>query len=427
LINYRQAQELVMAHAHSFGLEQVPLEQAFGRVLAETIYADRNYPPFDRATMDGYALRYEDLAAGLRTYTVVETIFAGAASHQIIGPGECYKIMTGAAVPAAASLVIRREDIEEGPAGDTPGTVSGDKRGPLTMRLRSSLSDPLPAGTLPAPDPAFPWRRYQNMARQGEDLAAGAIVIDTACRCDPAIMGLLATLGKTNLTVQRQPRITLITTGNEVVAAGEPVSPVQIRNSNRWLIEAAIKKAGVELASCSHVPDDPELLRKRITEVLSDDIVILCGGVSAGDADYVPASLEEVGVKRLFHKMAIRPGKPTWCGLTPQGGMVFALPGNPFSCLVNVVLLILPYIQACSGLPPSEPLGFQMGTARKKKTPLDEFFPAALLGSPARLKPLTLNGSGDIRLGLQANALALHPAASGDLKEGDEVLCYSFV
>jgi molybdopterin molybdotransferase len=156
--------------------------------------------------------------------------------------------------------------------------------------------------------------------------------------------------------------------------------------------------------------------------------VILCGGVSAGDADYVPGVLEDLGVKKLFHKMAIRPGKPTWCGISdPGSSMIFALPGNPFSCLVNTILLIQPYLQVCLGLPAPEPLGLPMGEPRKKRTPLDEFFPVHLSGSPARLSPVSLNGSGDIRLGRQANALALHPAASGDFEEGDEVLCYSFV
>ncbi|HWB91468.1 MAG TPA: molybdopterin-binding protein, partial [Puia sp.] len=139
---------------------------------------------------------------------------------------------------------------------------------------------------------------------------------------------------------------------------------------------------------------------------------------------HVPATLAVAGVRELFHRVAIRPGKPVWVGIAPGGCMVFALPGNPFSCLVNMVLLIRPYLQACYGLPVSEPLGLPLGTTRKKKSPLDEFFPAALHGSPAVLTPVALNGSGDIRLGMEANMLALHPAGSGDLESGDSVLCY---
>jgi molybdopterin molybdotransferase len=445
LIDYRQAQQLVLQQAHSFGHEEVPLEKAFGRVLAEPIYADRDYPPFPRATMDGYALRYNDLETGVRKFTIAETVFAGDNPIHMLSEGECYKIMTGAAVPDCADIIIRREDIEEGPT---------------TMVLKNTLSDPLPAGILPAPaNPAFPWRLFQNIARRGEDLRAGTVVIDRNCRCEPAVMGLLATLGKTKVKVERLPRITLLTTGNEVVPVGAPISPVQIRNSNRWLIEAALKKEGFGLAGFAHVPDDQVLLRGHLQQALNGDvlpgadpalspgpalpgdIIILCGGVSAGDADYVPGVLEDLGVKKLFHKMAIRPGKPTWCGIYPAsasqepasgdpgfpGSMIFALPGNPFSCLVNTILLIQPYLQVCLGLPAPEPLGLPMGEPRKKRTPLDEFFPVNLSGAPARLTPVSLNGSGDIRLGRQANALALHPAGSGDLSEGDAVLCYSFV
>ena len=427
MIDYRQAQQIVLQQAHSFGHEEVPLEEAFGRVLAEPIYADRDYPPFPRATMDGYALRYNDLETGIRKFTIAETVFAGDNPIRMLSEGECYKIMTGAAVPKSADIIIRREDIEEGPTA---------------MILRDKLSDPLPAGILPEPaNPAFPWRLFQNIARRGEDFRAGAVVIDRNCRCEPAVMGLLATLGKTKVKVERLPRITLLTTGNEVMPVGAAISAVQIRNSNRWLIEAALKKEGVDLAAFAHVPDDQILLRQHLQQALTGDIVILCGGVSAGDADYVPGVLEDLGVNKLFHKMAIRPGKPTWCGIYPASAslqpasgtpdahktMIFALPGNPFSCLVNTILLIQPYLQTCFGLPAPEPLGLPMGEPRKKRTPLDEFFPAHLSGAPARLTPISINGSGDIRLGRQANALALHPAASGDLGEGDEVLCYSFV
>jgi molybdopterin molybdotransferase len=149
--------------------------------------------------------------------------------------------------------------------------------------------------------------------------------------------------------------------------------------------------------------------------------------VSAGDADHVPSVLEESGVKKLFHKIAMRPGKPTWCGVTPGGGIVFGLPGNPFSGLVNFVLLIAPYIHACWGLGAPAPVGLPLSVARASRTSLDEFFPVRLQGSPARLTPVLLNGSGDIRLGMQANALALHPSDSGDLPAGAEVTCYSFV
>ncbi|HEY4107763.1 molybdopterin molybdotransferase MoeA [Puia sp.] len=413
MIDFRKAQELVLQQARSFGTEAVPLEQALGRVLAETIRADRDYPPFDRASMDGYAVRYNDLEKGVRQFTIVETLLAGYAPQRAIESGECYKIMTGAAVPAGADLIIRRENAEE----------QGGH-----MLLAERPAEALPAATLPAPaDPRFPWRPFQNIARRGEDLLSGDIVIDRPCLCEPPVIGLLATLGHITVKVARPPVVGLLTTGDEVVPAGGAVSPVQIRNSNRWLLEAALKKAGAGPGVWGHAPDDPGLLRRRIGEMQGCDVLILCGGVSAGDADYVPGVLEALGVQKLFHKVAMRPGKPVWCGVTKEGKMVFALPGNPFSCLVNMILLIRPYLQACYGLPVAEPLGLAMGTARKKRSPLDEFFPVHCQGSPARVTPVTLNGSGDIRLGRQANALALHPAGADDLAEGEIVACYPFL
>lgn len=392
MISYREAQALVLAQARSLGTETVPLEQAGGRVLSGIITADRDYPPFPRATMDGYAMRFSDLEQGIRRFTILETIMAGQMAARSIGPGECFKIMTGAAVPASADIVIQRENVEEG----------------VDHALLLSS----------------PGARFQNIARQGEDLAAGAVVIDRPVVCEPAVIGLLATLGQTRVTVQRIPNIGLLTTGNEVVPPGDPIGPVQIRNSNRWLLESALKKSGATLASVGHAPDDPAILRTAIEKGLEHDILILSGGVSAGDADYVPATLAAAGVRQLFHRVAMRPGKPVWTGIAPGGCMVFALPGNPFSCLVNMILLIRPYLQACYGLAAPEPLGLPLAAARKKRSPLDEFFPAGLHGVPAVVSPIALNTSGDIRLGMGADLLALHPASSGDLEAGDSVLCY---
>jgi molybdopterin molybdotransferase len=374
------------------------LDGAFGRVLAEPIRADRDYPPFPRATMDGYALRYTDIERGIRRFRIAEVLYAGSQPVGRIGSGECYKVMTGAAVPEDADLVIRREDVEEG-----------------KERMEVGVREP------------EPWRPYLNIARQGEDLRAGDLVIDKPCRCDPAIMGLLATLGRATVNVERMPRVALLTTGNEIVEPGQAVSPVQIRNSNRLMLEGALQRERTWLSKYGHEIDDPERLTHRLQQFLSSDILIVTGGVSAGDADHVPRVLEDLGVRRLFHKIAMRPGKPTWCGVSPEGAMVFALPGNPFSCLVNFALLIAPYIHVCQGLEQPLPMALPLREARKKRTPLDEFFPVRVEGAPAMLTQLPLNGSGDIRLGMQANALALHPAVSGDLGTGAEVTFYCFV
>jgi molybdopterin molybdotransferase len=394
MISYAEAQTMVRGKARSFGTEVIPLDRADARVLTGVVRADRDYPPFNRATMDGYALRWESLQKGGRQFRVVETIFAGTVATQDLPADACYKIMTGAPVPDGTDVIIRREDvIEEG------GMV----------RLRSDVGRP-----------------FLNIARRGEDLRGGDIVIDSPCICEPPIIGLLASLGQNELTVASLPRVALITTGDEVVPVDTPPGPAQIRNSNRWLLQSLLKKWQIEPWFYGHAPDDKMSLKVMLGEALKAEIIILCGGVSAGDADYVPEMLEASGAACLFHKLAIKPGKPVWCGITAAGAMVFALPGNPFSCLVGFILLIQPYLQACFGLPAPVPMTLPLASLKKKKTPLDEFFPVRLHGAPARLHEMTLNGSGDIRLGMQAGALALHPASEGDLPGGAEVVIFPF-
>jgi molybdopterin molybdotransferase len=164
--------------------------------------------------------------------------------------------------------------------------------------------------------------------------------------------------------------------------------------------------------------DEKSQLRLAFENALPLDILIMCGGVSAGDADYVPEVLTGLGVKKLFHKVAIKPGKPFWCGQLPNGGLVFALPGNPFSCLVTFTLFIDPYLRACYGLPPKQVLRLPLTRGRAKKTSFDEFFPVRLTGPEPRLESIYFNGSGDIRAGLGADGLGLHPAHLDELPVG---------
>jgi len=396
MIGYQEAQKIIKEYAHSFGDETIGLADADGRVLAENILADRDYPPFNRAMMDGYALRLSELKKGIGQFRVAETILAGASAAGPLGEGECYKIMTGAPVPDDVDMVIRREDVQE--------------TGPIIVIRAGLAEDTVSRGP------------FLNIARRGEDMKVGTTVIDRACICDPAIIGLLASLGKNSLRVRRLPGVSLVTTGNEVVAVDSPVNGVQIRNSNRWLLQSLLKKWNITPSLHEHAPDDRDLLRSAMARALTGELLICCGGVSAGDADYVPEVLDSLGVRRLFHKISIKPGKPAWCGVMPNGGLVFALPGNPFSCMVGFVLLIQPFLRASFGLPDPGPASLPLDGSRKKRTVLDEFFPVRRHGAPARLTPVTLNGSGDIRLGMQANALALHPADSQELADGVQTM-----
>ncbi len=386
MLNYKEAQAIIGSLARSLGTETLSLDEAFERVLAEKIYADRDYPPFNRATMDGYAINLKDWEAGTKNYMVKEVVFAGQRYQQEIAAGDCYKIMTGASVPPNVDLVIRREDALE-------------EDGRVTFQIETV-------------------KPGQNIAKKGEDIQADACIINQNCICTAPVIGLLASVGKAEFQVEKLPNVALFTTGDELVEISEPVSDIQIRNSNQYLLKSLLKAWQIKPAICKHIRDDKADLKQEISAVLNSDIIILCGGVSAGDADFVPEILASLGVKKLFHKVKIKPGKPIWCGQLPTGGMVFALPGNPFSCHVTFKLFVEHYLKTCFGLPEKESLMLLLSAQKPKKTPFDEFFPATV---NQQLTPVLFNSSGDIKAALAANALAHHPADLPDLKAGDPV------
>ncbi len=386
MISFREAKALVLDKATSFGNEVISLEEALGRVLAEDVMSPRDLPPFNRSAMDGVALDFKDLSRGLRKFKYKETIFAGKGHQSILKPGECYKIMTGAAVPFGANVVIRIEDVTE---------ESGD------FHIR--IDD---------------FRLHQNVALQGQDLKTGSLAVAKGCLINAPIIGLLAALGKERIKVERLPVVNLITTGDEVVALDEEVAPFQIYNSNLYTLKALLKENLIQVRSAVHVKDDVNDLSEIIKAHLNTDILILTGGVSAGEADFIPSVLNDLGVQQLFHKVAIKPGKPLWCG-TIHRTIVFALPGNPFSVMVTFKLFVEPYIKKSLGFPADGFSELPMNFEKDKQHALDEFFPVIVNSSG--LNSVVINGSGDIRLGNQANALAMQAADVSHLNKGDRI------
>ncbi len=391
LISLQEAQQLVVQKARFLGTETVALPQVQGRVIAEFIVADRDYPPFNRAAMDGFAIKSADWDLGCRTFQMVETIFAGSVHTISLQQNDCYKIMTGAAVPPDADTIIRVEDSH----------LEG---------INVSFANELKVS------------KGQNVAAKGQDMHANTLVLPSHTRCTPAVTTLLASLGKYNVLVHQLPKVAIVTTGNEVKEPDSAVNEVQIRNSNKYLLMALLQQWQIAQPTCLHLPDHPELLNQGIESVLQHDIVICCGGVSAGDADFVPQILQTLGVQKLFHKVAIRPGKPIWCGTMPNGGLFFALPGNPFSCMVTFMLFVVPYLRACFGMLPQLPsICLPLANSRTKKTAFDEFFPVSIQGQPAQAHSLPFNGSGDITAAMLANGIAQHPNAVATLSENDIV------
>ncbi|TKC61441.1 molybdopterin molybdotransferase MoeA [Pedobacter hiemivivus] len=390
---FEEAIAIISSISNPFDVETINLEAANGRILAENIHADRDYPPFNRAAMDGYAIMQSDWEKGIRKYSVIDTIFTGQpAKHPLIS-GACYKIMTGAATPALANLIIRREDAEE---------------------FEDKVV--LHADTI---------KTYQNIARQGEDTLTGTLLLSAPTRCTPQIISLLATVGKARLQVYKSPRVAIVTTGDEVVDPAAQLSPFQIRNSNQYLLRSLLEQWKILPVLCEHVSDDRDKLTATLTNALAADLVIINGAVSAGDADHVPAVLKELGVKTLFHKVSIRPGKPLLVGKTTAGTIVFALPGNPLSCLTTFTIFVEHYLFRCFGFEGRPFQTIPLLENRTKKHPLTEFFPVSI-GHSGGLGLLSYNGSGDVTAAINANGLAMQPAASAQLHENDAINFYPF-
>lgn len=390
MINYKEAQEIIKSQAGSVGKELIDIDDALGRVLAENIIADRDYPPFNRSAMDGFALTTDDFRKGIRSFKIIETLFAGQKSHKKLSRGQCYKIMTGAAVPECANVVIRRED-----------TVEEED----IIRLTTEHC-----------------MHFQNIALKGQDIKKDTIALNAPLKLNASAAGFLASLGKRDFLVYKMPEVAVFTTGNEVIALGNPVNELQIYNSNLHLLKALLLEHKIIPQHTAHILDDEEQLEKTLKPYLDVDMLILSGGVSVGDADFVPGILRKLGIKTLFHKVAIKPGKPFLCGRLPAGGLVFALPGNPFSCLVTFKLFIDTYLESSFGLSSHKKIKLPVSFGRIKKSSFDEFFPVRIT-EESQLDPIDFNGSGDIRLASFANALGLQPADQMDIRAGEKVFC----
>lgn len=391
MISLKEAQQLVLAEANSFGKEIILLEEALGRTLNEPLIADRDYPPFNRATMDGIAIDSKDWQNGVRQFEIAETIFAGNAFTTEIKPGECYKIMTGASVPALSDTVIRIEDCE----------VNENK---VSITVNN-----ITAG--------------QNIANRGSDIKNGTVLLDKPQLIKPGLITTLASLGYAEVKVSALPSVAILTTGDEVVPVDAPVNDVQIRNSNIFLLRSLLEQWKIKPTVTRHLKDDADIILNNIKQQLHNDIIILSGAVSAGDADFVPEVLMKAGAKKIFHKVAIRPGKPIWFGRFEKGPVVFALPGNPFSTFVTFKLFIESFLRKSFGLEQASLLHLPFNGSRIKKTNLDEFFPVSIAGNPAAAMPVGFNTSGDITAVMHADALAMQPIEKPELKNGDIVSC----
>lgn len=416
--------------------EEVLLMQALGRVLAELISADRDFPPFARATRDGFAVRAGDLANGVTTLRVVGQVKAGDSYDLPLASGEAVEIMTGAAVPAGADAVVMVEYTERKsvPEIDRKGRDGAQREFERREIIEaddhildiSGYEKPRPAEKLT--EELVEIQRVvvagENVVPPGAEARIGQELLLRGARLGPAQIAMAAAAGKASVKVYRKPRVAILSTGDELVEVAEKPGPSQIRNSNSYSLAALVAEVGGEAVQLPIAPDEDGKLTELIQEGLKADMLLLSGGVSMGKFDLVEQALKNLGAKFFFTGALIQPGKPVVFG---EVGAIpfFGLPGNPVSVMVTFELFARQMVEALSGAQP-ERLKSARAKLRKDfktKTGLTRFLPARLdggLDDPA-VEVVPWQGSGDMLAAARANCYLVVPPDREKLAKGEMV------
>lgn len=395
MLSYEEAlsvlEEKLRAARQSPPTEDVPLSEARGRVLAEPVHADRDYPPFHRSMRDGFAVRSQDAASAGATLQLAGEVRAGQYWPETLQPGQCVEIMTGAPLPAGADAVAMMEHAR----------VEGGR-----VQIERALAP------------------FENVARQGSEAAKGRQVLPRGRRLGAGEIGLMASVGKADVSVCRKPLVAILPTGDEIVPIDQTPQWYQVRNSNSVMLSAQSRAAGAISRQMPIGPDNKEALRQRVQEGLKADLLLLSGGVSVGKYDFVKEALAELGAEFYFQNVALRPGKPLVFGRA-QGTFFFGLPGNPVSSYVTFELFARPAIAALGGGNFKRPqfLRARLGSSARQKGGFTRFVPARFerRGREPRIEIVRWQGSGDLAGAAAANCLlVIHPDQTA-LQAGDWV------
>ena len=368
MITTSEASKLIAQATRVIDTESVHHEQSVGRVLRQSINAERDQPPFDRVTMDGIAIDFAALEYGTRSFTIQGRQHAGEAAQSLHNPGNCIEIMTGAALPNGVNCVIPVERI----------TIEGDT---------ATLED------------GYVVERGQYVHPRGSDHQQGYEALASGELITPMGVAIIASCGLEQVTVSRQPSIRVISTGNELIRPGQAIEPHQVRMSNGPSVVAMLNQHGYSDCAHDHLVDDPEILKDRLARHLAEaDVLILSGGVSMGKADFVPQVLTDLGVEVVFHKISQRPGLPMWFGIAPDKQLVFALPGNPVSTLVCCRQYVLPALRQAAGRAAAAVEYAELADAVTFKPRLTRFLPVKTRNAQTcvtEATPVKTNTSGD--------------------------------
>lgn len=391
-IKYEKALSILEDHRQEFPVESRKIGDSIGHYLAEDLIADRDFPPFDRVTMDGIAINHKAFAGGQREFPIQEVAPAGTPMKTMKDPGHCIEVMTGAIMPENTDTVIRYEDLE---IQDGTARVLIES---LTPR--------------------------QNIHFQGIDLPKGTVIVPKGRRLSSAEINIAASVGKPTLRVRKLPRAAIISTGDELVDVADTPELHQIRRSNVYGIQSTLTSWGMH-ADLKHLPDNRGAMEKSIANLLgSYDVLIFTGGVSKGKFDYLPEVLQSLKIRRHFHKIQQRPGKPFWFGSSPEGKKIFALPGNPVSSFVCVYIYFRYWLDKCLEIT-REPLYVSLKNDTQFAPDLVYFLEARLESSPdgtLLADPIKGNGSGDFANLVRTDGFLILPQDKKEFKKGETYL-----
>ena len=390
MIGFQNALKIVFAEIKDFGIESVPMMSALKRILRQDLMADRDFPPYNRVTMDGIAFQYNRVEKGVKSFRIEGIAAAGAAQMSLQNSENCLEVMTGSILPKNTDTVIRYEDvlIENGMA---------------TLQVTN-------------------FQKGKNVHKKGSDREVGNLLVKAGKRISAAEIGVAATVGKAQLQVSRLPKISIIGTGDELVEVSEKPLAHQIRKSNSYSIQAALLSLGIASEN-HHLNDDLEEVKAKLNTLIADnEVLILSGGVSKGKFDYLPEALEALGVEKLFHKVKQRPGKPFWFGKAQNGTLIFALPGNPVSSFMCTHRYVLPFLKMClqqEETPQPKAVLTQNFTFKPDLT----YFLQVKIGynrnGQLLATPIEGNGSGDLANLADADGLLQLPMGKEIFEEGE--------
>lgn len=396
MVSVPQANDVILQNLMQISTEEVNILKSSGRILAESIFAERDYPPFDRVTMDGIGIKYESYKNGQRTFKIAGTHPAGAKPPILTCIDSCYEVMTGSVTPEGIDCVIPVE----------------------LLRVENGVAEIVEESANISQD----W----NIHQQGSDCPAGTELLKPGILLDSTSIAVAASEGKEVVLVKKKPKVAVVSSGDELVSLSESPKPWQIRRSNSYAIASELEKLKLAEVEIFHIIDDKEDISKTISSILQAfDSVILSGAVSKGKFDFIPGVLEELQVEKLFHHVSQRPGKPFWFGKTVEGKPVFALPGNPVSAITGFRRYIIPCILESFGIKPLK-RKVKLTSEFSFKKSFTYFLPVtvAFNGPVFEAEPKPVNGSGDFSALALTDGFVELPAELEVFPEGFEADYY---